>query len=377
MEEISKEKKLYFELYELYKNRLKTKHLTLGAFRFERESASQLAWAAHNIAKGEWKVNGYFPFNVYHPNRVINAPFYQDRIVEQWFVEKYIQPVFRPKLHKYNMACQSGKGPFLAMDYVKAAMEEMYYMYGDQWYVFQYDIEGYFDNISHKAAKKIMKQIGEEGYAIYEKIVDSFCIRDGYAALEHPENPDGYGYPKGTLPSQWTGIILLDALNWQIQDTPGCVFNISYMDDGLAFFQSIEQCRKCREDTEQFLIKNELGIRLHPRKTYYAPISRGFTFCGWRYTIDHDSTIHVRIKNSKKKEMENRLKAISESVKTGKMSLAKANTIRDGMFKYLSHGTASDSSKLIRYMKHQYPFQSVKQKGKNKGGKHYESKTER
>ena len=105
--------------------------------------------------------------------------------------------------------------------------------------------------------------------------------------------------------------------------------------------------------------------------------ARGFTFCGWRYTIDHDSTIHVRIKNSKKKEMENRLKAISESVKTGKMSLAKANTIRDGMFKYLSHGTASDSSKLIRYMKHQYPFQSVKQKGKNKGGKHYESKTER
>ena len=75
--------------------------------------------------------------------------------------------------------------------------------------------------------------------------------------------------------------------------------------------------------------------------------------------------------------MENRLKAISESVKTGKMSLAKAKTIRDGMFEYLSHGTASDSNKLIIYMKHQYPFQSVKQKGKNKGGKHYESKTER
>ena len=364
--DITKEKELYFELYELYKNRLKTKHLTLEAFRFERESASQLAWAAHNIANGKWEVNGYFPFNVYHPNRVINAPFYQDRIVEQWFVEKYIQPVFKPKLHEYNMACQSGKGPFLAMDYVKAAMEEMYYMYGDQWYVFQYDIEGYFDNISHKAAKKIMKRIGKEGYAIYEKIVDSFCIRDGYAALEDPENPDGYGYPKGTLPSQWTGIILLDALNWQIQDAPGCVFNISYMDDGLAFFQEIEQCRKCREDTEQFLIKNELGIRLHPRKTYYAPISRGFTFCGWRYTIDHDGMIHVRIKNSKKKEMENRLKAISESVKIGKMSVSKANTIRDGMFEYLSHGTVADSNKLIRYMKHQYPIPTVKREEKYK-----------
>ena len=83
-----------------------------------------------------------------------------------------------------------------ALGFHDKLMEEMYYMYGDQWYVFQYDIEGYFDNISHKAAKKIMKQIGEEGYEIYEKIVDSFSIRDGYAALEHPENPDSYGYPK-------------------------------------------------------------------------------------------------------------------------------------------------------------------------------------
>lgn len=355
-EEISEEKELYLELFGLYKDRVKTKHLTKEAYLFERESAKELSVAAHRITNREWDVGGYFPFKVYHPQRTINAPMYIDRIIEQWFVEKYVQPVFVPQLYDYNMACQGGKGPFLTMDYVKAAMEEMYYMYGTDWYVFQYDMEGYFDNISHQAAKKIMKEIGEEGYSIYEKVVDSFYIDDCYAAENAPDPDARYGFPKGNLPSQWTGIILLNRLDWRIHDNPDCDFNIRYMDDGLNFFRTAEQCKRCKEDVENYLEKNEFGVRLHPRKTYYAPISRGFTFCGWRYTQDKDGTIHVRIKNTKKKEMEHRLKVISGEVRKGKMSVHKANTIRDGMFEYLSHGT--DSDRLIRYMKHQYPIPS-------------------
>lgn len=357
---ISKEKELYFELFELYKQRIKTKHLTLEAYRFERESAKELSIAAHRLANKTWKVNGYFPFMVYHPTREINAPMYIDRIIEQWFVEKYIQPVFKSQLYEYNMACQSGKGPFLTMDYVKAAMEEMYYMYGTDWYVFQYDIEGYFDNFNQTSAKHIMQEIKEDGYWIYETIVDSFHVKDCYAAHKDKRNPANYGFPKGNLPSQWTGIIFLNELDWEIHHNPECIFNIRYMDDGLNFFPTKEGCINCKKEVEEFLEVNELGIRLHPRKTYYAPISRGFTFCGWRYTQDKDGTIHVRIKNTKKKDMEHRLKIISDEVRTGKMSIEKANTIRDGMFEYLSHGT--ESNKLIRYMKHQYPIPSANRK---------------
>ena len=359
-DEFSKEKELYFELFELYKKRIKTKHLTLEAFLFERESAKELSIAAHNLINRTWSVSGYFPFKVYHPTREINAPYYIDRIIEQWFVEKYIQPVFKPQLYEYNMACQSGKGPFLTMDYVKAAMEEIYYMYGTDWYVFQYDVEGYFDNFSHVSTKHIMQEVQEESYWLYETIVDSFHVDDCYAALNDNQNPNGYGFPKGNLPSQWTGIIILDELDWEIHNNPNCLFNIRYMDDGLNFFHTKQECIDCKQEVEEYLSVNELGIRLHPRKTYYAPISRGFTFCGWRYTMDEDGTIKVRIRNSKKKDMEHRLKIISEEVKRGTMSIEKANQIRDGMFEYLSHGT--DSNKLIRYMKHQYPIPSIKKK---------------
>lgn len=359
-EELSLEKELYFELFELYKKRIKTKHLTLEAFRFERESAKELSIAAHNLSNREWNVSGYFPFKVYHPTREINAPIYIDRIIEQWFVEKYIQPVFKPQLYEYNMACQSGKGPFLTMDYVKAAMEEMYYMYGTDWYIFQYDVQGYFDNFSHKSSKHIMQEIGEYGYWMYDRIVNSFHVDDCYAALKDERNPHGYGFPKGNLPSQWTGIILLDELDWEIHNNPKCLFNIRYMDDGLNFFHTKQECIDCKMEVEEYLEVNDLGIRLHPKKTYYAPISRGFTFCGWRYTLN-DGKIEVRIKNSKKKDMENRLKIISKEVEQGKMSIVKAHQIREGMFEYLSHGT--DRNKLIRYMKHMYPLPPLERKG--------------
>ena len=360
-EVISEEKELYLELFELYKRRLKSKHLTLEAYLFERESAKNLAVAAHEIKNRTWNVKGYFPFKVYHPTREINAPMYIDRIIEQWFVETYVQPVFKPQLYEFNMACQSGKGPFLTMDYVKAVLSELYSWYGTDFCVFQFDVEGYFDNFRHDTAESIMQEIGEEGYWIYKKVVDSFKITDGYGAVADKDHL--YGFPKGNLPSQWTGIILLNELDWELYNDPSCLFNIRYMDDGLNFFHTIEECRTCKDFVEDFLRVNELGIRLHGKKTYYAPISRGFTFCGWRYMMDPDGKIHVRIKNTKKKEMEHRLRIISEEVREGKMSLKKANQIRDGMFEYLSHGT--ESGPLIRYMKHQYPFPQYKtRKGK-------------
>ncbi|MBQ6133050.1 MAG: hypothetical protein IJI65_02745 [Lachnospiraceae bacterium] len=360
-ESISAEKQLYFELFELYKKRLKSKHLTYEAYRFERESAKSLAFSAHDIMNLSWEVRGYFPFMVYHPTRQINAPMYIDRIIEQWFVEKYIQPVFVPQLYEFNMACQPGKGPFLTMDYVKAAIAEIYSMYGTDFCVFQFDVEGYFDNFRHDTAKAIMQEIGEEGLWMYEKIVDSFKVEDSYGSRGDPDKFHEYGVPKGNLPSQWTGIIFLNELDWEIYENPSCLFNIRYMDDGLNFFHTIAECRECYEDVKEFLDVNELGIRLHPKKTYYAPISRGFTFCGWHYSMEGKGKIHVRIKNTKKKEMEHRLKIISEEVRTGKMSLKQANTIRDGMFEYLSHGT--ESNQLIKYMKHQYPFPVYKKKG--------------
>ena len=65
---------VYTELYEVYKERVKTKKQTKEAYLFSREAGLVLWEMAVNIVKGVWTVKGYFPFKVHHPERTINAP---------------------------------------------------------------------------------------------------------------------------------------------------------------------------------------------------------------------------------------------------------------------------------------------------------------
>lgn len=344
---------LYDELYRTYRKRVKTKHLTTEAYDFERKAGSLISEAAVKLVDKKWDVNGYFTFVVYHPRRIINAPFIIDRVVEQWYVEKYIIPVFKNELESLNLACREGKGPFLAMDTVKYAMYEMYCNYGTSWAVWQYDGEGYFDNISHDYAKRVVgNRIDSEWAWVYHTIVDSYCCEDSYAALADPEHQ--FGFPKGNLPSQWTGIIILNELDWMLSQNPNCDFSERYMDDGISFYPDIKQARCAAEMTKQWFSASGVGVRLHSSKSNYFPITRGFTYCGWHYSMDKDGTIHVRIKNSKKKEQERRLRKICEGVKKGKISIKAARRAQEGVFEYLSHG--SESQNLINYMYRTYPI---------------------
>ncbi len=344
---------IFRELYATYKKRVKTKHVTKESYEFERNAGVYIEKAAEEIVNKTWKVKGYFPFQVYHPNRIINAPFYSDRVVEQWYVERFIIPTFKNDIMPYNMSCQEGKGPYKNMDITIKAIEEMYKKFGTKFTVFQFDMQGYFDNISHDfAINLISSKIDREWLWLYENIVDSFDVKDGYAMLTDPEHK--YGFPKGNLPSQWTGIVALNDLDHMIAEDKYCFHASRYMDDGISFYKTIGQARCAKEMTEKYLTDSKIGVRLHPIKTAYFPISRGFTYCGWRYTLDNEGKVHVRIKNEKKKEQKKRLKAISASINTNDFDKIKARRVQEGMFEYLTHGT--ESKNLIKYLYKTYPI---------------------
>ena len=80
---------VYLELYEVYKERVKAKKQTKEAYLFSREAGMLLWKISVLVVTGQWNVKGYFKFKVHHPERIINAPFYVDRIVEQWLITIY------------------------------------------------------------------------------------------------------------------------------------------------------------------------------------------------------------------------------------------------------------------------------------------------
>ena len=342
---------IYEELYLTWRNRLKQKHYNLEAFKFERNLGKHIDILTKKILAKTWKPSGYFDFMVYHPKRIISAPFYQDRIVEEWLTERFVKPYLEPKLHPTSVACREDKGPPVAKAIVLDTLSELYKKYGTNFYVFQYDIKGYYDNVNHERIREQFSGMEALGRILFMNIVDDWKQSDGYAALKNPEG--SYGVPKGNLPSQWIGLSYLNELDWMISDRSDVEGQVRYMDDGLVFFASKKSCKDLKIKTEKYFIDKEMGVILHPKKTRYFPVSKGFTFCGWRYELFQDGHVRMHEKSERKDVTKKRLKKATEDFYLGKLSEKDVEAKLNGVKAYLKNG---DTKAFIRYLEHRYVF---------------------
>lgn len=342
---------MFDELYETWKNRLKFKHYTLEAYRYERSLGKCLDRSAKAILSQTWKPDGYFDFTVYHPKRTISAPYYQDRVIEEWLTERFVKPYLEPKLHSSSVACRVAKGPPAAKQIILDTLSDLFKKYGTSFYVFQYDIQGYYDNVNHERIREHFSGMEELGRILFMNIIDDWEQYDGYAAKN--DSSGRYGVPKGNLPSQWIGLAYLNELDWIIDSWPGVLAHPRYMDDCLIFMQTKQECKDLKIYIEKYLLDYDMGIRMHPKKTKYFPITKGFTFCGWRYELFTDGHIRIREKNERKKVTKKNLKRATINYYVGKLSDADVAAKLNGIYAYLKNG---NTKRFKRYLEHRFRF---------------------
>lgn len=342
---------VYDMLYACWIRRTKQKKFTLDAYEFECNVGVELEQKAEQVAKLLWRPSGYKEFKVHHPERTINAPLYGDRIVEQWLTERYIIPFWKDKLLQNNLACQEDKGPHLAIELIKAALNACYEKYGTDFWFFQGDMQGYYDNISQTYVKKINLGMNPYGYFLLNNIIDSWEESECYAKMNNPRQK--YGFPKGNLPSQWIGITTLNEFDHLMAENPDCEEYFRYMDDFLAFYPTKYLCRERKDFTENYLKKNQMGIRLHPNKTAYAPITRGFNFCGWHYCLRKDGSVEVKVRQDRKKLKKKQLASKQKAYKAGKVTWNEVTNSMQSTFAHYKHG---DTKNLRKYMSKRYRF---------------------
>ncbi len=346
------EDKIYLELYETYVSRLKGKRYSYDAFVFSFISGKELKKKAKEIVVLIWQPEGFKSFPVYHPSRIISAPFYGDRVVENWLTVKYVEPFWEGKLHPMNMACQKNKGPHEAIKCLKEFLENALLEYGENLYYLQGDMQGYFDNISHDYVLKLHEGMNPYGYFLLKSVIESWEEPDCYAKREDPDPNNKYGHPKGNLPSQWTGITVLNGLDHKISGRPGTLFYVRIMDDFIAFYRTKDECRAAKSFIEDYLKSEGIGVHLHPTKTKYAPIRHSFNFCGWQYVLK-DRHIKMRVRTDRKKLKKKELKRKQKQYKENKITRKQVEDSLTSTFGYYSHG---DTKRLVHYMKHHYKF---------------------
>jgi hypothetical protein len=189
------------------------------------------------------------------------------------------------------------------------------------------------------------------GYKLFMNIVDDWRQEDCYA---FQNNPSGvYGSPKGNLPSQWIGLVYLNEIDWYIASRPDCEDSTRYMDDGICFFHLKSSCKDCKIKIEKMLKDKDMGVRLHPKKTRYAPVSQGFTFCGWRYTMSNDGRIKTRLKTERKAVTKRRMKKMTYDYYRGTIGLDKVRQRVNGMDAFFRQG---DTKQFKRYLSYRFMF---------------------
>lgn len=342
---------IFYELYECWHERMKTKKYSKEAYDFERNIGHRLDVLTKKIMNLTWKPAGYYEFKVYHPERIISAPYYQDRIVEEWFADLFVKPYAEKILHPDNVACREEKGPPAAQELLQGKIEELHRLYGNDFYFLQCDMEGYFDNVSHDKIKEQFKGMQALGFILFCNIIDNWVKYDGYAAVEDPEHL--YGVPKGNLPSQWIGIMYLNEVDWYVSGRDDCLCYVRYMDDFIAFFKSKSSCKDCKIKIEKYLKENHMGVRLHPRKTIYAPITRGFKFCGWHYKVKDLGKAKLHVKNDRKKIIKKKFEKMTEDYYLGNLSQEDVKAKINGTYAFLKQG---DTKEFQRYLTYRYKF---------------------
>ena len=98
-------------------------------------------------------------FKVTYPKpREIASISFRDRVYQRSLNDNAVYPLMTRSFIYDNYACQKGKGPDKARERLKEFLQSYYRKYGLEGYVAQFDIHGYYPNMSHAAVENIFKK---------------------------------------------------------------------------------------------------------------------------------------------------------------------------------------------------------------------------
>jgi len=323
------DEKLLTDLFSAYYSARKNKRATYSQMRFEQNLSENLICLWDDIRERRYAPGRSMCFIIHDPvKREVFAASFRDRIVHH-LLFNYLEPLFDPLFIDDSYSCRAGKGTHYG---VRRMMEKMITCRtknpNDPVYVLKLDIEGYFmkinKNILYERIVSVVEKsdldFGLTDYLLRKIIFDdpkrgcrirgSRSDWDGLPlskSLFH--SPEGCGLPIGNLTSQLFSNIYLSVFDDYVTKERNVEYYGRYVDDFYLIGPSKEKLLAEIPRMRQFL-KNELALKLHPKKVYLQDITKGVRFLG--YWVFPDSSSITR---SSRHRMNTHIeKALTESI---------------------------------------------------------------
>jgi hypothetical protein len=285
-----------------YRDAARGKKSWTSVKNFARTADAELEGLAREIHSRTYRPRPSTAFIVRDPvMREIFAADFRDRIVHH-LLFNIVNSWWDARFIRDSYSCRRGKGTLDGIRRLDAHIRQASSNYKKPVYVLKLDIAGYFMNLSRKklydrALWGLNRQFPNGGYVYQvakflwktiifndplENVVRKGRRRDWDGLPPNKSlfrQPPGRGIAIGNLTSQLLSNIYLDQLDRFVTLELGFKHYGRYVDDFYLVDPSREKLKRTVPVIEKYL-RNELKLRLHPKKRCLQDARRGVAFIG-------------------------------------------------------------------------------------------------
>lgn len=325
-------------MYEAYRNSLGSDgKYKPEALAFQRNESVNLMNLQRSLYNRSYKFSGYITFKVHEPKeRVINAPYYKDKIV-QLALHETLSEIVIPKFINHSYACMTDRGTHAAVDQVQKNLKVAKWKWGDDAYICNVDVRKFFYSIDREILKEQYRKIikDEDVLWIMDEIIDSGALIDDV------------GLPLGNTISQLCANIVLNDLDQYCKRYLGYKYYVRYADDVVVVLPNKEEAQKAKELIMAFLVER-LNLEANKWKSQIYPINQGINAFGYKIF-----TTHRLLRDDSKKKIKRKVKKMPRLIAENKMTIEKADEM---LASWSGHAKHADSYNFMQSIVARRPY---------------------
>lgn len=263
------------------------------------------------LMNGTFRSGGFTEFELHErgKTRHIRSVTITERVVQRTMCDYALTPVLGRSFIHDNGASRTGKGYTFAVRRITQHLREHYQKYGRDGYILLFDFSKFFDRISHRIAKDILRKEFTDPrlLKLAGHFIDAFGER---------------GLGLGSQISQSLALASASPLDHYIKEVLRIRGYGRYMDDGYLIHPSKKYLRFCLARIRE--ICRKLEITLNEKKTQIVKLSHGFTWIKVRFFVTKTGRILRKIHRSSVTRVRRKMKKYAALLKAGQMEAADA-----------------------------------------------------
>ena len=290
------------------------------------------------LKSGTYQMRPPYHFTITYPKkRDIASVSFRDRVYQRSINDNELYPVMTRSFIKDNWACQKGKGTDGARDRFQEFQHKFYRKHGRNGYYAQFDVEHYYQTMSHDYIENMFKEkLSEEAFQMVKEVLRGQFDGD-------------MGYNPGSQMIQIAGISALNPLDHFIKEQLHIKYYIRYMDDFILMHESEEYLEYCKKRIEEELAK--IGFKLHPKKTRIFPVTEKIRFLGFDFQLTETGKVVVTKNPQNVKAERKKLRRLVAKSKRGEIP---KESVDESYRCWREHVSYGNSYKLIQRMDKYY-----------------------